>query len=231
MVKDKIGEIAGFTITLCVDKARILDTIDIMARGITGKKAELFKLLDQRNSSPEQRAVVDRIIKDTFEQQMAVMVTDSVGFSHHTIEHGIIHFLALLKKINDQIKPIVRNRNGLVLGEWADNFVISFAKPGDAVYAAIDINQYITSYNKTAPIDSRFGICIGIGHGTVLFTGDDIYGNEVNLASKLGEDIAKQGEICVTENVYHTCKEQFTFREMQEIEVSHVTFKYYTVEY
>jgi len=200
-------------------------------RGDPGKKAELNELLDKRNSSPEQRAVVDRIIKDTFEQQMAVMVTDSVGFSHCTIEHGIIHFLALLKKMNDEIKPIVTRYNGVVLGEWADNFVISFDKPKDAINAAIDINRHITNYNESAPVDSRFGICIGIGHGTVLFTGDDIFGNEVNLASKLGEDIAREGEICVTDNVYHTCKDHFTFTEAQEIEVSHVTFKYYKVDY
>jgi adenylate cyclase len=195
------------------------------------RQKELNKYLDQRNAHPEQRAVVDRIIKDTFEQQMTVMITDSVGFSRLTNEYGIIHFLALLKKVNDKLKPIVRQHNGKILSEWADNFVISFEKPKDAIHAGIAMNLCIREYNATAPRDSRFGICVGIGHGTVLYTGDDIFGHQVNLASKLGEDIAKDAEILVTENVFHACRDEFTFSECEEASVSSVSFKYYKVTY
>jgi adenylate cyclase len=195
------------------------------------RQKELNKYLDQRNAQPEKRAVVDRIIKDKFEHQMAVMITDSVGFSRLTIEYGIIHFLALLKKVNDMVKPIIRQGNGKILSEWADNFVIAFEKPGDAIQVAIDVNKCIKEYNTTVRLDSRFGICIGIGHGTVLYTGDDIFGHQVNLASKLGEDIAREGEILVTENVYHTCKDAFKFLALEEARVSNMTFKYYRVEY
>jgi len=192
---------------------------------------ELNKYLDQRNAHPEQRAVVDRIIKDTFEQQMAVMITDSVGFSRLTIEYGIIHFLALLKKINDKLKPVIRQHNGKILSEWADNFVISFEKPKEAIHAGIAMNLCIREYNATAPVDSRFGICIGIGHGTVLYTGDDIFGHQVNLASKLGEDIAKDGEILITENVYHVCRDEFKFSGIEEARISNMSFKYYGIQY
>jgi class 3 adenylate cyclase len=202
-----------------------------MPHNSLGRQNELNKYLDQRNAHPEQRAVVDRIIKDTFEQQMAVMITDSVGFSRLTIEYGIIHFLALLKKVNDALKPVVRKHDGQVLSEWADNFVIAFNKPNQAIKAAIEMNHAIKAHNKTAPIDSRFGICIGIGHGTVLFTGNDIFGHQVNIASKLGEDIAKDSEILVTENVYHVCKDAFSFTEGEEAVMSSMSFKYYKVEY
>lgn len=192
---------------------------------------ELNKYLDQRNAHPEQRAVVDRIIKDTFEQQMAVMITDSAGFSRLTIEYGIIHFLALLKKINDKLKPVIQHHNGKILSEWADNFVISFVKPKDAIRAGIAMNLCIREYNATAPLDSRFGICAGIGHGTMIYTGDDIFGHQVNLASKLGEDIAKDAEILVTENVFHACKDEFTFDGCEEAGISGMSFKYYKVMY
>lgn len=196
-----------------------------------GRQKELNKYLDQRNAHPAQRAVVDRIIKDTFEQQMAVMITDSVGFSRLTIEYGIIHFLALLKKVNDKLKPVVYEHHGQILSEWADNFVIAFEKPKDAIKAAIRMNLCIKEHNASAPLDSRFGICIGIGHGTVLFTGDDIFGHQVNTASKLGEDIAKEGEILVTENVFHACKDDFTMTGGEEARVSNLSFKFYKVEY
>ena len=42
-------------------------------------------------------------------------------------------------------------------------------------------------------------LCVGIGHGRILKIGDeDVYGHEVNLASKLGEDAAKGDEILAT---------------------------------
>ncbi len=43
-------------------------------------------------------------------------------------------------------------------------------------------------------------LCIGIGYGDVLMLeGEDMYGSEFNLASKLGEDLAQQGEILLTD--------------------------------
>ena len=45
-------------------------------------------------------------------------------------------------------------------------------------------------------------LCIGLGFGRVLRIGDaDVFGAEVNAASKLGEDIAKAHEILVTKAV------------------------------
>ena len=45
-------------------------------------------------------------------------------------------------------------------------------------------------------------LCVGLGFGRVLRIGDaDVFGAEVNAASKLGEDIAKAGEILVTQGV------------------------------
>jgi adenylate cyclase len=43
-------------------------------------------------------------------------------------------------------------------------------------------------------------LCVGLGHGTVLRIGDhDVFGTEVNAASKLGEDEARAGEILATD--------------------------------
>jgi class 3 adenylate cyclase len=41
-------------------------------------------------------------------------------------------------------------------------------------------------------------LCIGIGFGRILQLDDDAFGDEVNLAYKLGEDIAKGREILIT---------------------------------
>lgn len=52
-----------------------------------------------------------------------------------------------------------------------------------------------------APED-RIDVCIGLGYGTVLCVGDnEVWGAEVNAASKLGEDMVKGGEILVTDTL------------------------------
>ena len=74
-----------------------------------------------------------------------------------------------------------------------------------------------------------FRVCIGIGFGEVLDAGHEgCFGNEVNVASKLGEDTAEPGEILLTQSAYETIEPTrqslFTARSL---EVSGVSIQYY----
>lgn len=53
--------------------------------------------------------------------------------------------------------------------------------------------------NRDAPEADRIEVAVGIGHGPILLADHDFFGDEVNLASKLGEDIAGHGEILLTQ--------------------------------
>ena len=198
-----------------------------------GRKKELFKLLDERNANPDKKQEIDRRIIQEFEKPMAIMMTDSVGFSTKTREHGIIQYLALLKKVNDELEKFIEMHNGRLLKEWADNFVVVFESPVDAVKAAIAMNRHIKSHNQRSDKDEQFGICIGIGYGRVLYTGDDYFGDEVNITSLLGEDIAKDTEILVTEGAYEFLKDNadFTIVYVKDITISSINLKYYRIEY
>jgi class 3 adenylate cyclase len=55
-------------------------------------------------------------------------------------------------------------------------------------------------FNKRRVAEDQVLLCVGIGFGKVLRVGDeDVYGQEVNAASKLGEDTAKANEILITD--------------------------------
>jgi hypothetical protein len=46
-------------------------------------------------------------------------------------------------------------------------------------------------------------VAIGIGYGSLLAIGEhDLYGDEMNLACKLGEDLAQRGEVLLTPAAY-----------------------------
>ncbi len=191
----------------------------------------LFSLLDERNRKPDERERIDKKIRDDFERELAVMIVDSVRFSWKTAAYGIIQFLSVMRKVNADLKSIIRGKRGEVVSEWADNFVIVFDTPVDAVEAAIAINEHLETYNKQVGKEDHFAISTGIGFGSVLYVGNDVFGQEVNLASKLGEDLAGEGEILLTEGAYLAIGEDapFDMQRQQEVKTSGISFSYYTL--
>ena len=62
--------------------------------------------------------------------------------------------------------------------------------------AALDTT--LRRVNRSRPEDERFRFSYGIGYGDVIELEGDVFGLEVNMASKLGEDLAKPGEALLT---------------------------------
>jgi adenylate cyclase len=166
----------------------------------TNNRAYLEKLLQERNERPEKMAEIDAQINATFRQTHAIMVIDMSGFSRTTVRYGIIHFLAMIHRMHAIVKPVIADYGGTVVKEEADNIFAVFPDVKSAVQAAIDSLKHTGAVNTTLPPEMDIYLCIGIGCGDVLMLeGEDMYGSEFNLASKLGEDLAEQGEILLTD--------------------------------
>ena len=97
------------------------------------------------------------------------------------------------------VKPVISECDGIVVKEEADNIFAVFPDVKSAVKAAIDCLKQTGAVNTTLPPEMDIYLCIGIGYGDILMLeGEDMYGSEFNLASKLGEDLAERGEILLT---------------------------------
>jgi class 3 adenylate cyclase len=82
----------------------------------------------------------------------------------------------------------------------ADNLYCLFGDVNSAVKAAREIIRQLTTVNVLLPATRRLYASIGIGFGDILVLEDeDLFGDEVNLASKLGEDVAQGGMVLLTE--------------------------------
>jgi len=166
---------------------------------------ELGRLLRQRNEHPESLPEIDREISERFTETLAVMVVDMIGFSRLTQRHGIIHFLAMIERMHDLVLPVIedpRYRGRLVKTE-ADNVFAAFDDVAGAVAAAQEAHRRLAAANRLLPADWDLHISIGIGHGELLVVGDDeMYGHELNLASKLGEDVGCAESVLLTEAAY-----------------------------
>ena len=163
-------------------------------------RGRMEKFLQERNEHPERAAEIDAKIHKAFGETLAVFVMDMSGFSRQTIRHGIIHFLAQIHRMHAIATPVVEGNGGEVIKYEADNVFAVFPDVAQAVSAALELDRSLELANTMLPEECDMHGEFGIGYGEVLvIENEDIYGSEVNLASKLGEDLAQRGEILLTE--------------------------------
>ena len=125
-------------------------------------------------------------------QLAAVMFTDIVGYTALMGKNERQAF-ELLRKNREIQKPIIEEFGGKWIKELGDGILASFSAVSNAVYAAIKIQEACTSAKA-------FELRIGIHQGEVVFENDDIFGDAVNIASRL-QALAPPSGIFVSESV------------------------------
>jgi class 3 adenylate cyclase len=161
--------------------------------------AALARLLDARNEHPESLAEIDAEIWQRFGRTQAVLVLDMCGFSRLTMRYGITHFLAMIRRLGLLVRPVVAAGGGRVVKAEADNLFAVFDDVPAALATARAIQDRLAAANTFLPDDWDLNAGIGIGYGPVLMVGEiDLFGSEMNVASKLGEDVAGRGEILLS---------------------------------
>jgi adenylate cyclase len=161
--------------------------------------AELERLLQRRLDYPEDAAAIDAEIRQTFTETHAVLILDMSGFTRETQAAGIIATLATIHQMQRIIVPIVLANAGSPVKLEADNLYAVFPTVEAAVAASQQMIQQLRM------VEIRVGV--GIGYGNVLMIRQDhqyrdLYGDEVNLASKLGEDLAEADTVLLTESAF-----------------------------
>ncbi len=126
-------------------------------------------------------------------QLAAIMFTDIVGYTA-LMGNDEQKAFDLLKKNRELQKPIFEKFNGRWIKELGDGVMASFNTVSDAVNAALKIQEDCTAAKD-------FQLRIGIHLGEVVFENDDVFGDGVNIASRI-QAIANPGSIYVSESVH-----------------------------
>ena len=138
-------------------------------------------------------------IWDRYGTEGSVFISDMASFSSTSRKIGVCHFLKLIHRARRMIAPLIADNNGLLLKCDADNCYAFFEKPDDAIRASFDINEELFRHNEDFGLAEQIYLSVGIDYGRVLLIGDrDFFGDPVNTASKLGEDLAIKAETLVT---------------------------------
>ena len=127
-------------------------------------------------------------------QLAAIMFTDIVGYTA-LMGRDEQKAFELLDKNRQIQKPIIEQHNGRWIKELGDGVMASFNTASDAVSAAIQIQQSCNS-------SKEFQLRIGIDLGEVVFENNDVFGDGVNIASRI-QALAPPGGIWISEAVHH----------------------------
>ncbi|MGC4088088.1 MAG: adenylate/guanylate cyclase domain-containing protein [Polyangiaceae bacterium] len=167
--------------------------------GLKSSQARLWQLIEDRSAPGADTEAIDRRIWHLFGEDWAIMFTDLSGFSRRVAEFGIIHFLQVIHEQRKLLLPLVEAHDGLLLKAEGDSFLILFRTTERAVRCGVAMQQACRDVNQGRKPENQVLLCLGIGFGRVLRIGDsDVWGREVNGASKLGEDTAQPYEILLT---------------------------------
>ena len=176
----------------------------------------LEKLIQERLTPGADKEKIDRRIWDLFGEEWCVMFTDLSGFSRGVAKFGIIHFLQTIHESERLLIPRIEAHDGILLKEEGDSFLVIFRNVDKAIACAVDMQRTLEAYNADKADEEKVLLCVGLGYGRMLRIGDaDVYGAEVNAASKLGEDTAKAREILVTGAVRDRSPDAFDYERIE----------------
>ena len=163
------------------------------------RERRLLALLARRRRTPRgRRRELDRRALPRLVRERAVVFTDMADFTLRAARDGILHFLMLFEAALKAAEPVIRRHGGQLVKVEADSLLLCFQDAAAACRGVAALEAALRAFNRRRPEDERVRFSYGIGFGEVLELGRDVFGLEVNLASKLGEDLARPGQVLLT---------------------------------
>jgi class 3 adenylate cyclase len=170
-----------------------------MLEGAGPRTRRLSAFLARRaRARPRSRPELDRTAQARLFRSRAVVFTDTADFTERTLRDGILHFMMVFDRAVKALAPVVRRAGGRLVKVEADSLLLCFPDPAGACRGVIALEGALRRLNRARPANERLRFSYGIGYGEVVDLERDVFGLEVNLASKIGEDLAKPGQALLT---------------------------------
>ena len=141
------------------------------------------------------------------------------GFTALTRERGIVHYLRLIQRMQTISVPLLEAHGGQLVRFEADNLFAVFPQPGKALTMMAELIRVCEEDNRDRQADDQVHVSAGLDHGAILLDESDFFGAPVNMASKLGEDLARSRDVLATQVVVDRLEGAgFCFKEVGQHE-------------
>lgn len=162
-----------------------------------------------QETNPVARKKLEDMIWEKYGTENTVLALDMFGFSLLTRKYGIIHYLSMIRRMQLTVEPIITGHGGRVIKFEADNCFALLPDSLSAARAAITIQHALAASNLLTADELDIHVSIGIDYGKILIVNEvDIFGDAVNRACKMGEDIGTAGEILISKEAMDLIPEE-----------------------
>ncbi len=138
----------------------------------------------------------------------AIMFTDIVGYTALSQRNEKLA-LQLLEMHRSQMRPVFARHKGREVKTIGDAFLVQFESALEAVECAVEMQEVV--HNQGDNSSEKLQMKVGIHVGDVVQSNRDVYGDAVNIASRI-EPMAKGGEICISQQVYDQVRNKIPFK-------------------
>ena len=138
------------------------------------------------------------------------MFTDMVGFTALT-QSDEAQSLGVLERHNRLLRPIFPRYHGREVKTIGDSFLVEFDSTLDATNCAVEIQEVLHDYNTSSRDGWKIVLRISIHLGDVVHKEGDVFGDAVNIASRL-QPLAEPEGVCISEQVYYQIMNKVSYR-------------------
>jgi len=153
-----------------------------------------------------------------------IVAADIAGYSRlMTIDEEGTH-ARVMRLRRELIEPTIAEHHGRFVKSTGDGFLAMFESPVEAVRCAIIIQQSMVGRNAALPRENWIQYRIGVNLGDVIVEPDDVYGDGVNIATRL-EGIAQPGDLYISGGVYEQIKHKLVcgYQSLGDRQVKNIT--------
>src|ERR1700676_1426349 len=178
--------------------------------------AEIRNFKSGKNRGPPDDATPRRLA--------AIVAGDISGYSRlmQLDEEGTHNRVKRIER--DLIEPTITEHHGRLVKTTGDGFIAIFDSPVEAVRCSIVIQQNLVGRNASLPRDYWVEYRIGVNLGDVIIEANDVYGDGVNIASRL-ETIADPGQVYISGGIYEQIKHKLVcgYESLGDRKVKNIT--------
>lgn len=180
-------------------------------------KARRVILADQSDNLIEHAKLEFKFRREN-SQVLTVFFIDIVSYTEKSSEADTSTLIKLIQVFEEIAISSINRFKGNLIKKMGDGLMVTFKHPLNGALAAMTIQEKIAEYNQYKVDEQKFNVRMGLNTGLVIRRDRDIYGDTVNVASRM-ESAANPGDILLTQDTYNEVKDYIRCTRLGDIQV------------
>lgn len=151
-------------------------------------------------------------------KELTILFIDITGYTKKSSTMELMEIMNYLKNYEEIAIPLFKAHFGTVVKKMGDGLMLSFPLAIYGCLAAIRLQEKLKNYNQFKPDKEKIICRVGLNTGSVAVHGEDLFGDTVNVASRM-ETKATPGGVLVSDATFQHIKDYITYEDMGGIQV------------